>query len=297
MPKKNHLIPFRFLPASWGLEGRSYDEAEAHYNLSGEELDLRLLEISHPDSNSLDYRRAHLEILRSNGKIAPYDYASAKACLDNKGIVDPLAQAGIDLTFGTITRYAYDILKVELAGNSPLERAAVEYQHGKLTPYEYDIQVASWEDGTGVLGAHERLAIDLKYNKITQYEHDVAASELDVYMNDIEKQIAILHLNFKHKKIEKPAFDKELATIKGEPYITVHDSPYDPELGTSGIYFQFDWNDLWIDLLRNSGYVGNTDIDLVEQWFSDLCRSNANEVYDVDPPPFNSSRPIRRQGL
>ena len=42
-------------------------------------------------------------------------------------------------------------------------------------------------------------------------------------------------------------------------------------------YFELDWNDLFVQQLRDAGYSGQTPEDVVNLWFNDLCRSVAFE--------------------
>jgi hypothetical protein len=49
-----------------------------------------------------------------------------------------------------------------------------------------------------------------------------------------------------------------------------------PNNPTNG-YFELDWNDAFIVKLRDSGYNGKTDEEVVEQWFNDLCRGIISE--------------------
>ncbi len=60
-------IPFGFLPASWGLKGKSRQIAEAEYNLEGYDLDVALALIEH--SSSIDYNKALILIDLKHNKI------------------------------------------------------------------------------------------------------------------------------------------------------------------------------------------------------------------------------------
>jgi len=60
-------IPFGFLPASWGLKGKSRQIAEAEYNLEGYELDVALALIEH--TNGVEYNKALIAIDLKHNKI------------------------------------------------------------------------------------------------------------------------------------------------------------------------------------------------------------------------------------
>lgn len=69
---------------------------------------------------------------------------------------------------------------------------------------------------------------------------------------------------------------KELATENKEPWVTVLDTHVNPENPRNG-FFELDWNDYFIVMLRNNGYTGGSDEELVDAWFQDLCREIGNE--------------------
>lgn len=50
-------------------------------------------------------------------------------------------------------------------------------------------------------------------------------------------------------------------------------NPKDPTVG----YFELDWNDAFVQQLREAGYSGRKDEDVVDQWFNDLCRGVVSE--------------------
>jgi hypothetical protein len=38
-------------------------------------------------------------------------------------------------------------------------------------------------------------------------------------------------------------------------------------------YFELDWNDEFIAMLHENGYVGQSDEEVVNKWFNDVCRT------------------------
>lgn len=69
---------------------------------------------------------------------------------------------------------------------------------------------------------------------------------------------------------------KEIATEKREPWVSVLDTSINPRDPRNG-FFELDWNEFFIDQLRFAGYKGETDEDLIDRWFRDLCLSVAAE--------------------
>jgi len=227
-------IPFKWLPASWGLKGQSFDLAEANYYYTGKELDLKLLDVE-------------------------VKYGLSKKEKDKKCI-------------------------------------EIEYKYGNIEDYQYDLKLAEIEYDNKIPPS-VRLELELKHKIIDQYEYDTGKVRIDYPdAESLENKLAMLEVDFAHGKIEKNRFEKTTATLKEEPWIDIVDHGFDPQQGVNGVYFEFDWNEYWIEFLRKSGYVGFTDEQIVEQWFSDVCRSQAEGTHiENDPVPFNSSRAITRQ--
>lgn len=73
---------------------------------------------------------------------------------------------------------------------------------------------------------------------------------------------------------------KEQATSKKEPWVAVLDTQVNPDNIRNG-FFELDWNEYFIIQLRTNGYQGNTEEEIVDQWFQDLCRNIGNEA-EVD---------------
>jgi hypothetical protein len=78
------------------------------------------------------------------------------------------------------------------------------------------------------------------------------------------------------KKTVKKSFNepspKELATQKGEPWVSVINVELDPNNLGSGS-FELDWNEYFVLQLRGAGYTGETDEAIVDAWFTELCRN------------------------
>ena len=82
------------------------------------------------------------------------------------------------------------------------------------------------------------------------------------------------------KKAEKTA--KELATEKGDPYVTILSMEVDPTNMQNGA-FELDWNDKFVANLVRAGYQMNpkdTDSDIVDRWFTAVCRNIVLETYE-----------------
>jgi hypothetical protein len=85
-------------------------------------------------------------------------------------------------------------------------------------------------------------------------------------------------------KVAKPKkkSEKDIATEKGEPYVSIVSVELDPENIGNGA-FELDWNDKFIANLVRAGYQlkkDDTDADMVDRWFADVCKNVIAENYE-----------------
>jgi hypothetical protein len=75
---------------------------------------------------------------------------------------------------------------------------------------------------------------------------------------------------------------KEQATANKEPWVAVLDTHVNKDNIRNG-FFELDWNEYFVLQLRASGYNGETDEAIVDQWFSELCRNvGAEDGIEMD---------------
>lgn len=80
---------------------------------------------------------------------------------------------------------------------------------------------------------------------------------------------------------------KELATAEGRPWVNVLGLEFDPQNPTLGS-FELDWNELFVKQLLMSGYQGETEEQIVDQWFQGICRHVVAETWEqVQADPAN----------
>lgn len=180
---KNSKIPFGWWPGHWGLTGKTRERAQAEYELSGLELDLRLAEIEH------------------------------------EGVSQALELALLD----------------------------VRLKHKQINLYDYDVS----------------------YNKI-KLKDDPLLEEV------------LLDLELKHNRISKSEHDRKQADLRSEPWVSMPDIRWDPA-DPSRSYFELDYNEHFVSFLRNNGYKGVSDDQVVESWLTEVCRAVAMDLAQEDP--------------
>lgn len=100
------------------------------------------------------------------------------------------------------------------------------------------------------------------------------------------------------KPSAKRKTEKELATERGEPWVSVVAVELDPDNVGNGA-FELDWNDKFITKLVRAGYKGKTDQQIVDQWFQDICRNVVMENFEQYEAnlPRTDARNITRNDL
>ena len=86
----------------------------------------------------------------------------------------------------------------------------------------------------------------------------------------------------KPKPVAPELTAKEQATMAGEPYINILKIDIDPKDINNGA-FELDWNDKFVLNLIKAGYKmkpDDTDADIVDRWFTQVCRNVVLEMYE-----------------
>ena len=65
--------------------------------------------------------------------------------------------------------------------------------------------------------------------------------------------------------------EKRLATQQKKPWVAVLETSVDPKNISNG-FFELDWNDEFIEMLVDHGYIGSTQEEIVEKWFKGVAR-------------------------
>ena len=82
-------------------------------------------------------------------------------------------------------------------------------------------------------------------------------------------------------KVKKTKNTKNTKTKKKikkseEPWVKVLDMNVNPQNPRNG-FFELDWNDEFVNMLKQNGYVGESQEEIVDRWFQTLCKTIGNE--------------------
>jgi len=95
---------------------------------------------------------------------------------------------------------------------------------------------------------------------------------------------------------KKELSPKEKATAAGEPYVAILSVDLDPNDINNGA-FELDWNELFIAKLLQAGYKGTNEEQIVDQWFTDVCRNIVLETFEQEQADPDKRNMINRRDL
>lgn len=97
---------------------------------------------------------------------------------------------------------------------------------------------------------------------------------------------------------EKISDPKDVATENKEPYITIVDIELDGENPNYGSV-ELDWNEYFIKQLREQGYPGKNDEEVIDLWFQNVCRNIVLETLEQEESAIDTGniRYINRRNL
>lgn len=169
----------------------------------------------------------------------------------------------------------------------------LDLEYGKIDEYQAEVANLALEHGFsykkgGIINSilslgskfdYDRIDIDLKHGKITEREYDELLTTLEIDdVDSIEYKIRQIEIKEKYGDITKTESEKEIATLKNEPWVTILDADFlnKPSVG-SGMMIELDWNKPFVDHLIDNGFVGTNEEEIVNDWFTALGAEVFNE--------------------
>ena len=122
------------------------------------------------------------------------------------------------------------------------------------------------------------LEIDQEHGNISKLEFQQALDDLDIkhLAKKADNEQHLEELKLEHRlqqgRISHTDYERELATVKGEPYVNVLNMGIDSDNVVQG-YIELDWNDEFVKMLTEAGITGTSDEDIVNKWFNGVCRT------------------------
>ena len=106
---------------------------------------------------------------------------------------------------------------------------------------------------------------------------EIATAEAEQKLREASDRAAVVIADAAEKERLTKLTPKELANEKKESYIAVLDTKLNKDNVRNG-FFELDWNEHFVVELRLAGYNGDSEEEIVDRWFQDLCRNIGNEA-------------------
>lgn len=130
------------------------------------------------------------------------------------------------------------------------------------------------------LTGKEREIAKIEYSYKDGIEKDHLLCEKIYAADSIEYKKEKLNIDKKYKVISDTEYDMALATLEQRPYVIALHIGYVTDIdGSKKLSFEFDWNEFFIKDLKNQGYPGYTEDELVNNWFIDTCGQISGNDY------------------
>lgn len=167
--------------------------------------------------------------------------------------------------------------------------------HGKLAkvrnPVEYEKIMVDYDD---FFSPHEKdlkkLHIERKYGLIDDYDYEMKKIEV-MYNNGIisvkERKLKEIEIGEKYGKIDENKAEKERATLEGKPWVKIKSLNFVEE-GLGLVELDIDYNSIFIDYLKEHGFTGRNEYEIIDAWFRALVRNIVEEEFPSYSSPMDT---------
>ena len=173
-------LPFNLTPGSWGLKGKSYERAKAEYELTGYDLERRLLDIITDEMKSDEYQRRVTELDFKHGRIDEIQYHSQLAILIKDPQLRSLAQLDIQKKKGELSDVEYEKQVATVRGEPWVTVVGMDFSKGSSLEGSFELD---WNKpfveklkGEGYTGPHDDNIVNAWFMEVCR---NIAMEEFD----------------------------------------------------------------------------------------------------------------------
>jgi hypothetical protein len=132
----------------------------------------------------------------------------------------------------------------------------------------------------------------LKYKTIDEYSADIRRADITYIGNDKQLALSRLDIDLKYGKITQQEYDRKVADLNDEPYMSMPKISWDPA-NPSKTYFELDYNEQFVTFLEQNGYSGSEE-DIINKWLNDICNSILDEMPINENDFIKTVKSVRR---
>lgn len=156
----------------------------------------------------------------------------------------------------------------------------LNYKLGEINDHDYQISMIDIETVDDPK-ANQLAKLKLEYDqgKLTARQYDIKSTEIEFGAESDEYLLMVAKHDYRDGEYTDYEYEKRVANILHQPWVKVVSSSYEPEGGLDGFSFELDYNRYFVQYLKENGYTGLNDDEVVEEWFNDVSKSEyANEI-------------------
>jgi len=153
-----------------------------------------------------------------------------------------------------------------------LSKLKLDLKHKHISEYAYRVD-STHVQYTGPEFEKKILAVEREFNRITSAEYDRAMVAMNFEGEELD--LENLHLDYKEGKITENEYGKKVAGINGTAWVNGI-----IKMDAEGrAFMEMDWNEAFIEGLRDKGYNGLSDEEIVDMWFTNM------NLHDIEAAP------------
>ena len=173
-------LPFNLTPGSWGLKGKSYERAKAEYELTGYDLEKRLLDIDSDTLGSDEYSRLVTQLDYTYNRIDEITYQTRLADLIKDNKLRELAHLDIQKKKGELSDVQYEKQVATVRGEPWVTVVGMDFSKGSSLEGSFELV---WNKpfveklkGEGYTGPHDDNIVNAWFMEVCR---NIAMEEFD----------------------------------------------------------------------------------------------------------------------
>lgn len=163
------------------------------------------------------------------------------------------------------------------------ETATILFNANKIDNYEYQSRIIHNDMKFNKISVYEGksklLILEKDHGKNPAYDYELALLKHEHnVITETEYKLELAALELKDGKITELEYEKRVAMINDVSWVKVIGLDTDKDNPGNGS-LELDWNPKFVAELKEHGYEGATEEQIVDQWLSELCKTIAAQKF------------------
>lgn len=282
-------LPFWVVSMGKDYVGKQRDIEKIKYLYEGITRDEKINAINY-SPETYEYKREDILIKRKYSFVNEFTCSAMLDDLDyNYGKISKSEydsrKINRDYNQGKITKEERDYACCDLISNPKEKREmlnCLDRDYDKKDEYDYRLEKLkiNFNDKETKDYKLSLLELDKEFEKIDELTYQLGLNDLSNTKGSYEWEMKKITIEKEFGTISLEEFTKKKYTLDNEPYFSVISEKYHE----GKIEFILDWNEVFIQKLKEEGMVGYTDQQMVDEYFKDICKQIAEEEEIFEMP-------------